>query len=384
MSDAYRWGFTPTPPPVALGPRPELPGPAREQGPAGAAARPLSRLVARASAIVFVLVLVAAGLAARALRERASTAVEAALGARPTIERAAGAVIAAQSMRPAPAADPIPVKHAGYEPISGGVLIAPESFAPRGSDYDLVIHFHGDVAIVRESVERARVGAALAVINVGTSSLPYQERFTESASYERLLAEIGRAVAARGLPQPRLRRVALSAWSGGYGAIAAILANHQGDQHLDALLVADGIHSGWVDSGGHKSLNPHIMAPFYEAARAAAAGQILFSLTFSEIEPQGYAGTAEVAADLLASVGATPAARPLLEAPAEVDLEAARHAVPSERRQKLEPLSDSRVGLLHVRGFRGNTKEHHIAHLTQMAATILADLSEHWGSNRTP
>jgi hypothetical protein len=39
------------------------------------------------------------------------------------------------------------------------------------------------------------------------------------------------------------------------------------------------------------------------------------------------------------------------------------------------PTGEARVGGLHVRGFRGNTPEHHMAHLLQMGATVLPELS---------
>jgi len=31
-----------------------------------------------------------------------------------------------------------------------------------------------------------------------------------------------------------------------------------------------------------------------------------------------------------------------------------------------------------VRGYRGNTPEHHMAHLLQMGATVMPELAERW------
>ncbi len=42
--------------------------------------------------------------------------------------------------------------------------------------------------------------------------------------YEALLDQIDRAVERRGVPHPHLRRVALSSWSAGYGAVGNILS----------------------------------------------------------------------------------------------------------------------------------------------------------------
>jgi hypothetical protein len=40
--------------------------------------------------------------------------------------------------------------------------------------------------------------------------------------------------------------------------------------------------------------------------------------------------------------------------------------------------SEARLGGLHVRGYGGETPEHHMSHLLQMAATVLPELSERW------
>ena len=48
------------------------------------------------------------------------------------------------------------VKHDGYITVSGGILVIPDNLAALttsgAGEYDLIIHFHGDVAIVRQSV----------------------------------------------------------------------------------------------------------------------------------------------------------------------------------------------------------------------------------------
>ena len=44
----------------------------------------------------------------------------------------------------------------------------------------------------------------------------------------------------------------------------------------------------------------------------------------------------------------------------------------------MEPVSEATVGTFHVRGYRGNTPEHHMAHLLQMSATVLPELVARW------
>ncbi len=48
------------------------------------------------------------------------------------------------------------------------------------------------------------------------------------------------------------------------------------------------------------------------------------------------------------------------------------------------PTTEASVGELHVRGFRGNTPEHHMAHLLQMASTVLPELVERWREGGDP
>jgi hypothetical protein len=169
--------------------------------------------------------------------------------------------------------------------------------------------------------------------------------------------------------------VAIGSWSGGYGAVSRILEVGRGTESLDAVLVLDGIHCGYLEENP-KALNAMIISPFLGAARRAAEGKILFSITHSEIDPVAYAGTYLTAGYLLEAVHATrgePQA-----APEHVQLRSAEGAVSKKLEKWMEPTSDTTVGSFHVRGYRGNTPEHHMAHLLQMGATVLPELVQRW------
>lgn len=278
-----------------------------------------------------------------------------------------------------PGSTPHDIEHDGYEPLHGGVLIAPHGFVPEpDGSYDLLIHFHGDVGVVRESVEHAGINAALAIINLGVMSGVYRDAYSGPRLFDPLLDEINRAVAARGVRSPKVRRLALSAWSAGYGAVGSILRNLDDGSWPDAILVQDGIHAGWrAEAPGR--MNPRPLVAFVDAAKRAAAGELLFSITHSEIKPPGFAGSGATAAYLLSAVGSRPAARDaMLEMPPHLALEAAAHAVAKRREKRMIPYTDTRVQGLHIRGFRGDTREHHMAHLLQMGATALPELAERW------
>jgi hypothetical protein len=273
----------------------------------------------------------------------------------------------------------IELQHEGYLPLRGGVLIAPNSFKPRTSDYDLVIHFHGNVSIVRKSLEHAGINAALAVINLGERSKVYRTAYEIPGAFEALVAQIQQAVQRRGLPSPRLRRVALTAWSGGYTAIESALRTHaaRADFPLDAIFVLDGLHCGFR-FGDKKQLRLENIRGFIQAAQTAAQGDLLLSLTHTQIDPVTYGSTKRTAEHLLSAVGASVHRPAILEIPAHVTLPNLQGVARRLREHRMEPASDTVIGDFRVRGFRGNTKEDHAAHLLQMAATALPDLAEHW------
>jgi len=271
------------------------------------------------------------------------------------------------------------IKHDGYVPINGGVLLTPTTFAPTEEGYDLAIHFHGDVQIVHESYEHAGINAAVAVINLGVRSGVYSDHYAVPGAFEALLEQIDKGLRKRGVEKPKLRRLAFSAWSAGYGAIESILehrrAPHAQDDPLDAILVLDGVHAGF-EAGDPNRIKSRSVRNFVHVARAAAAGQLMFSITHSDIDPVEYASTKRTAAYLLEQIDAEVSDNPVLPVPPQLMLAAAKGAVKEHKR--MVPTADTRIGMFRVQGFKGNTQDHHSAHLTQMAAVGLPDLARRW------
>ncbi len=294
--------------------------------------------------------------------------------------RVSGASLLDRLMRepPAPAeAEPaVRLRREGHVSLPGGILVLPESFKP-GADgaFDLLLHFHGNTAVVRESAEVADLNAAVAIINLGIGSAPYEEYYAVPGTYEELLETIRVGVERRGVASARLRRVALSGWSAGYGAVSTILTVRRKQDQLDAVLIFDGIHCGWENG----ELNHRQMRPFALAAEQAVRAEILFGITHSDIDPKAYASTMATASYLLAHTGAERAPLdPGKDAPAYLELASMRGAVSKKLEKRMEPTSEARKGRFHVLGYRGDTKEHHMAHLFQMGATLLPELAARW------
>jgi hypothetical protein len=342
--------------------------------------------------IVLLLVAVACGLSAWGYRQYRAKVAEAAAAAvaaasktvSKDAKKAWGAALArsnpgraAATAKPKKKSNGWTIRHEGYVAIDGGILLAPKSFSTGDGSYDLLLHFHGDVAMVRESVEAAGVNAIVAIVNWGVGSAIYKRKYEQEGQFERLLVQINKAVRRRGVKKPKLRRLALSAWSAGYGAIKSILehrkAPHADRDPLDAVIVLDGIHCGFRSDG---RLNEASLLPMVRLARAAVEEQLMFLATHSQIETHGYASTTQTAEVLLRAIAKKAERPPMLELPKRVQLRSAAHAI--SRQTKLVPLSDTRVGALRIRGFKGKGKEHHAVHLTQMAPMALTDLRMRW------
>jgi hypothetical protein len=257
-------------------------------------------------------------------------------------------------------------------------VFTPPTFKSSDGSYDLLLHFHGNVKVVVESAVVAKLNAVVAVINLGVGSGIYQDTYAATGTYEDLLDQIQSAVTARGLRHARLRRVALSSWSAGYGALSTILDVRRGTDPLDAVLVLDGIHSGWLPERPN-AVNPLQLEPFLGAAHAAALGRMLFTVTYSKITPETYAGSRETARFLLNEVKTDgPVFTDLSKAPPYLKLESMKNAVSKEDERSLVPFEEARVGNFHIRGFKGNGKGDHMAHLFQMGATLVPELAARW------
>jgi hypothetical protein len=376
---------TPTPPPVAVSLEETALPPISVQPvvvpePEPAPPRGLRRLAMTVAALgLFVGAALAAGGAPRAAADPGAPAAPPVAATAPPPRVDLHPEDPGYAPPPAPPSGPradAHVVHTGHASIPGGILFMPQTFASADGAYDLYLHFHGNTRVVAESAEVAGVNAVVAVVNLGVNSGPYLDAYEEPGTYERLLASIDRAVGERGLEHPHLRRVAWGSWSGGYGAISRIFELGRGLQTLDAIFVLDGIHCGFLEDNRVKALDVRIIAPFLDMAKQAAEGKFLFSITHSEIDPGAYAGTWQTAAYLLDAVGGTPGEPE--DPPEHVTIRAAEGAVSKKLEKRMEPTYEARVGFFHVRGYRGNTPEHHMAHLLQMGATAMPELAERW------
>lgn len=252
----------------------------------------------------------------------------------------------------APAAGPIDVSPP--RPVGKGTAVVlrrakaadPAEPAPHG---DLLIHFHGAVDTIRGAMAKTGLEATVVVVNQPGLSAAYAAPFRADPDlFRKLLAEPARA-AGHGddAPPPRWRRVTLSCFSAGYGAVREVLRDESAAARVDAIVAADSIYAGLDEPGpadGLRRVDARDMRGFLAFARAAAAGEKVFLITHSS-QPTPYASTTETADFLLTSLG--------------ID----REPIAADAEGEYPQTSRAGRGRFDVRGFAGASGPAHLFHL---------------------
>ncbi|WP_434048165.1 MULTISPECIES: hypothetical protein [Sorangium] len=250
-----------------------------------------------------------------------------------------------------------------WRPLPLGRLLVPPARAIRADGgYDLLVHFHG-AEPVRKQLAPRDLGLVIAGVDLGTRSSEYA-RALEGGGWGALLQAIDSEVAsAVGVTGARARRLALSSWSAGSGAIGRII--ERGSDPIDALILLDSLYGSYMP--GQTSLVQGQLAPYVALAGAAARGAPLFYLTHSETPTSGYASTREAATFLLSELGASPVA-----VTASGDAPPSGASGPGEAGDALRLTRMYDGGSLYVRGYAGAGPGGHCAQLRLLPA-ILAE-----------
>ena len=220
----------------------------------------------------------------------------------------------------------------------------------RAQDLSLIVHFHGSAAFVSEYAA-AQLGNdhVIATVQLGSGSGIYDRSFSNPFVFDSLLANV-RSSAARTLGKNvKFKRILLSGWSAGYGAVRAILRDSTRAESIDGVMLLDGLHTGYipdrrvVSEGGQ--IDTANFPAFLRYARWAMAGRKRFLITHSEIFPGTFASTTESANYMVDALG-------LKRTPA---LEWGVLG--------MQLTSRARAGKFEVRGYAGNAGPDHVDHL---------------------
>lgn len=240
-----------------------------------------------------------------------------------------------------------------------GQMIAPhKGGVTKSGGFDLVVHFHGHEAIRKEFVKTAK-GIVLVGIDLGIGSGAYSKTFASPYVFTQLIRSVEAEMAKRsGKKNAHVRKLALSAWSAGYGAIEQILRQPAG-KGVDAVILLDSLHTGYADEQ-QGTLKGDQLEPFVDFAKRAAAKKTFMYMSHSSIIPPGYASTGEVAAYVVKQ----------LKGKAK---KASRQDVLG-----LDMFERFDRGNFHMRGYTGNDKPDHCAHIGLMADIVRVHLQGAW------
>ena len=231
----------------------------------------------------------------------------------------------------------------------------------RDGSFDVMFHFHGHEAVRKEWVA-VMDGAVLASVDLGIGSGAYENAFALPNAFEEYLHSVEAAFARHSKnPRAHARHIGLSAWSAGYGAVQKILEQPLG-QRIDAVILLDALHAGYVDN----HVDGRQIAGVVDFAKLAAKGERFMFVSHSSIIPPGYASTTETAHWLVWSIASKPlTARKRKDEVMGLDL--------IERCDRES---------FHMRGYAGNDKMDHCAHIGLYRDVLQAHILPRWKSPR--
>lgn len=251
---------------------------------------------------------------------------------------------------------------------------APVSLAVKNDRFDLVIHFHGKHQVAVDALEQSGMPVALVNVDIGVGSHVYRGAYDAAGSLDHLIEFAERALHETGrLPNARVGRIAISAWSAGYGAARAILSRPADAARVDALVLVDGLFADWAPAsarGGDRdpkrpararAVSMDGLSPTTAFAAQATRGEKLFVVSHTAITQAQYAGAPECADALIRH------------------FEAPKSGVPSSARPfGGNPTYVSDLGDFHVRGFDGKSFTEHVEQHRGMGSLHYAELRKYW------
>ena len=244
---------------------------------------------------------------------------------------------------------------AGFEFKIFDILAKPiDVFIPQqrqnAKNFDLLLHFHGASFVVAYAATKHKGAIIAATINLGAGASVYNNAFEDSTRFVILLAAIKDSVQQKLASSAGIRKIILSGFSAGYGAIRKIISTPQNFNRVEAIILLDGIHASYVPErrvlaeGG--KIDSSGVAAFIRFASAAAKKNPTskFLITHSEIFPGTFASTTEATDFILQKLGMTP--QPILK----------------RGPLGMQQLSLTRQNHFAVFGFAGNTAPDHVDH----------------------
>ena len=227
--------------------------------------------------------------------------------------------------------------------LSGAVLFVPEGVR-ADKPVPLIVHFHGAPWLVQYQIATHLPHAALITVQLGAGSSVYAKPFANTETFKTMIDEARAAIdMKRGWSS-----ITLTGFSAGYGAIRAILRNHEYVGLVKNVLLLDGIHASYSPEGTPPVIKSDDLDSFVGFARLASAGKKSFVITHSAIVPGTYASTTECTSFVIDAVGLQ------------------RRLSTLETKTGMRQTSVVDANGFHVRGYLGSTAPDHVDFLHSM------------------
>jgi hypothetical protein len=208
----------------------------------------------------------------------------------------------------------------------------------------LIVHFHGSAWLMEYHIMRNLPEFALVTVNLGAGSGIYSQTFSDAKLFRSLLDQALARLRETTKQAVSWKMIILSSFSAGYGAIRSILRSSENYRLVDAVFLADSLHTSYVPEGKSGSLDEGLLDVFARFAEEAAQGRKHLRITHSEVFPGTFASTTETADYLLHRLGLKR--KPVLQwGPIG-----------------MQQLSVAHVGNFYLTGFAGNSAPDHLDH----------------------
>lgn len=234
---------------------------------------------------------------------------------------------------------------------SKATLYLPDSWNKTSSH--LWVHFHSAPWYVVSEYNRAGNTEPVLIFNLGQGSTVYAKPFLNKGVFSKWLTL---AQQESGMAET-WSAVSLTSFSAGYGAVRQIVQESEILDRLKTVILGDSLYAS-LDSAqpGRKVLKEHldVWAPL---AKRAMEGKTTWIISTSQITPESYAGTWEVAMQLVESLGGQML-------PADEN----------EPATKQKPQSLARTyskGRWFVWSYEGDTPVAHMTHARRLAEMII-------------
>lgn len=230
-----------------------------------------------------------------------------------------------------------------------GELFVPAGYEAGEDGVHLVLHLHGAAWAAERNLVRSGERAVLVTVVLQGLSAVYAELFGKPETLPAILDEARAKLGDLSVAdQPQIGRLTVTSFSAGFGGVREMLKSQEAYDRIDALVMADSIHAGFVGAPEERRVNPEHMQPFVRFAKDAAEGRKTLVISHSAIEPPTYASTTETADYIINEVGGE------------------RTKVDEQWAEGLRCTSQYQRGSLSIYGFAGETGPDHMRHLHEL------------------